>query len=84
MKDDGFADSAMRALSFSGSLIGSLNLSVGVLQMLVWKGVLTKDEALFIIDVAAESAAKMPMPDPYDIGLASAYDQARRSINENC
>jgi hypothetical protein len=83
VKDDGFADSAMRALTFSGSLIGSLNLSVGVLQMLVWKGLLSKEEALFVIDVAAESAAKLPMPDPYDMGLASAYASARQSIEEN-
>jgi hypothetical protein len=83
MKDDGFADSAMRALSFSGSLIGSLNLSVGILQMLVWKGLIAKDEGLFIIDVAAESAAKMPMPEPYDAGLADAYAAARASIEGN-
>ena len=83
MKDDGFADSAMRALSFQGSLIGSLNLSVGILQMLVWKGLITKEEAFFILDVAAESAAKMPMPDPYDLGLKSAYEAARLSLEKN-
>jgi hypothetical protein len=83
MKDDGFADSAMRALSFSGSLIGSLNLSVGILHMLVWKGLITKDEALFVFDVAAESAAKMPMPEPYDAGIAEAYATARQQIEQN-
>ena len=82
MKDDGFADSAMRALSFSGSLIGGMNISVGILQMLMWKGVMSKEEALFIIDVAEESAARMPMPSPYDSGLASAYAAARAKIEE--
>lgn len=83
MKDDGFADSAIRALTFSGSLIGSLNLGVGVLQMLIWKSLITKEEALFVLDTAAESAAKMPMPEPYDKGLASAYAAARLSIENN-
>lgn len=83
MKDDGFADSAMRALTFSGSLIGSMNVSVGVLQMLVWKGILTKEEAFFVLDGAAESSAKMPMPEPYDEGLAAAYAAARDSIERN-
>jgi hypothetical protein len=83
MKDDGFADSALRALAFAGSLNGSLSLSLGILHMLVWKGLITKDEALFVIDTAAESAAKMPLPEPYDMGISVAYAEARKRIEEN-
>jgi hypothetical protein len=67
---------------FSSCLVGSLNMSVGVLQMLVWKGLLTRDEATFILDVAARGTAKEDIPAPFDGWLATAYAEAQESLRQ--
>ena len=82
MQNDQFGEKVMEAYAFSGSLIGSMNLAIGTLQMLVWKGTITKDEAFFVIDIAAESAAKMDLPEPFQSGVAGAYESARDTIEE--
>ncbi|WP_421991276.1 hypothetical protein [Qipengyuania sp.] len=83
MKEDEFGDAAMEAFAFSGSLIGSINASVGTLQMLVWKGQFTKEEAMFVLDTAQESAARMNLPEPFQSGVAGAYESAKESIEAN-
>lgn len=83
MQSDQFGEKAMEAFAFSGSLIGSMNLAIGTLQMLVWKGTITKDEAFFVIDVAAESAARRDLPEPFQTGVADAYESARETISEH-
>ncbi|USI78604.1 hypothetical protein [Sphingopyxis sp. USTB-05] len=81
MKDDGYADAADRAWSFSGSLISGLNLSATMMTILVAKGVLTKDDALWAIDEAAASSANMDLPEPYASGIAGTFARIRSSFD---
>lgn len=81
MKDDGFADAADRAWSFSASLISSVNLSATLMTILVAKGVMSKDEALWAIDEAAEASAKMNLPEVYAHGITVIFEQVRSKFD---
>lgn len=81
MKDDGFADAADRAWSFSASLVSGLNLSATLMTLLVAKGVLSKDEALWAIDEAAEASAKMDLPEVYAYGIAANFSRLRDTFD---
>ena len=80
MQMDDFGKSADAALAFSTGLIAGLNLSGATLFMLAAKGLITKDEALWVIDGARDDALKMPMADVYAEGVANSYAQLRANI----
>lgn len=80
MQMDEFGKSADAAWAFSTGLIAGLNLAGATLFMLAAKGVITKDEALWVIDSAAEDAGKAPTADVYSKGTADAFATLRANI----
>ncbi|MBB4100471.1 hypothetical protein [Sphingomonas kyeonggiensis] len=81
MKMDDFGEAADRAWAFSGSLISGVNLSATLMTLLVAKGILTKADALWAIDEAAESSAKMDLPDVYARGIVDTFARVREAFD---
>lgn len=77
---DDFGKSADAAFAFATGLIAGLNLPGATLFMLAAKGLISKEEALWIIDSAREAALKAPNVEVYANGIAQCFDQLRANI----
>lgn len=77
MREDEFGGAVDRAFAFCGSLIGGMNLSIGIMTLLQAKGMLTQEDVLWIFDGAVESCARMELPQPWDKFVADTLARGR-------